>query len=117
MTQDNLPNLSRYEDKEQISQRMQFYLNCDEYVQKHTTVYKVCILVHAMTSHLGDLKKTVENIVGSSMSEDFLELTLCNRSQVNDVMELQTRTHINLSALSNSMIYDKDDVHVVTYER
>lgn len=83
---DNLGKLKRYDDNEVISERIEFYNYQDEYSSLHSGLYRYIFLVRAPKTNWKRLRQHLDSLVDSEVAKCFVELSIANKVEVNDII-------------------------------
>ena len=99
----HLPLLSRYEDRDTIMERMNFYKYQDDWTAKNTQIYQVVFVVKARKVDWKNMRAKLEELIDSEISGVFNEIQIEDYKGVNKVLSRDVTTFVDL----NEMLIDK----------
>lgn len=103
-----LPLLKRYEDKETILQRMNFYKYQDDWTAKNTEMYELVFIVKARKYNWKHMYNKLTELIDSDVSRCFNELYLANSSQVVQIMSRDVETYVDLNEMLLNKMRDEE---------
>ena len=106
----HLPNLAKYTDKQVISERIEFYTYQDEYSNTHSGLYRYNYLVKTSKYNWKKLQLHLTELISSELCKCFNEVYICNREQVNDVINRDLCAYVDLFKMLTTK-YDNADFH------
>lgn len=105
LTTSGLPNLVRYEDKQVIEERIEFYEYQDEYARGHSSLYRYTFMVRTGKVAWKRMKTHLEELIVSDTALCFNEIQICNKHEVNELANRDVCGFIDL----NKMLLSKYD--------
>lgn len=111
MCQEELPKLVRYEDKQILSERIEFYAYQDTYSETHSGLYQYLFLVKASKYNWKKLKAHLTELVSSDVSSCFNEVEICNYDKVMEAFNRDITGFVDIqkmiiSKFDNDQYYD-----------
>lgn len=86
MTEDELPKLKGYVDRDVAKDRIDYFAYQDDYARSHSSLYRYIFVVYATKDNWKKLFNYLENIVSSEVAKCFNVLELCSKNRVNDLI-------------------------------
>ena len=96
VTEDELPKLGRYKDKEVIKDRMDFFAYQDDYSRTHAGLYRYTFVVYASKGDWKKLRNYLENLVDSEVAQVFNNISICNRDEVNSLINRDIMSYTDI---------------------
>ena len=98
-----LPLLKRYQDKETILQRINFYKYQDDWTARNTEMYELVFVVKARKYNWKHMYNKLKELLESDVAGCFNELYIANTEQVINIMSRDIETYVDL----NEMLLNK----------
>ena len=108
-----LPLLRRYQDKETILQRINFYKYQDDWTAKNTEMYELVFVVKARKYNWKHMHNKLKELLESDVAKCFNELYIANTEQVISIMSRDIETYVDL----NEMLLNKMSNEEITGAR
>lgn len=96
LCEDLLPNLTCYKDDQVIQDRIDFYAYQDEYSRSNSGLYRYSFLVTCGKADWKRMKQHLNEVVSSQLAQCFNELTLCTKADMNDLINRDLCSYIDL---------------------
>lgn len=108
--QSNSESLRVYDDKKFMSERMDIYKEQDDYVEKHSKLYKFSFMVKASQYDWKKLMTSMQNLIESSVAQVFQDLHIANRQEFSDIASRDLGTYLSIDdMLRHKYVNDEYD--------
>lgn len=107
-TQNMLPNLVGYKDKEVIQDRIDFYSYQDDFTRSHTGLYRFNFIVMCSKYDWKKMKQHMEELVSSRVCACFNEIKICNAYEVDAICNRDICGFVSLDKMLTKK-YDNND--------
>lgn len=97
--QNNMEGMRVYTDKELMQERMEFYIQQDDFCHDNALLYRINFEITAPKYSWKETKMKLEEIVNSDITSVFKEVYICNEEEVSDVMSRDTCMNVDLKQL------------------
>lgn len=113
-----LPNLKRYNDKDVIRERMDFYNYQDEWTSTHTSLYSITFMVYSASYKLSYLSSGLKELITSDIANLFTRINILNKNEVIELMgrDICGYVDINRMLMSKYEVDKPKDFNVMWYD-
>lgn len=108
MCTNELPLLKRYQDKETILQRINFYKYQDDWTAKNTEMYELVFVVKARKYNWKHMRDKLKELLNSDVAKCFNELYIAGTKEVIDIMSRDIESYVDLNEMLLQKMSDDD---------
>lgn len=108
MCTNELPLLKRYQDKETILQRINFYKYQDDWTAKNTEMYELVFVVKARKYNWKHMRDKLKELLNSDVAKCFNELYIAGTQEVIDIMSRDIEAYVDLNEMLLQKMSDDD---------
>ena len=108
MCTSELPLLKRYQDKETILQRINFYKYQDDWTAKNTEMYELVFVVKARKYNWKHMRDKLKELLNSDVAKCFNELYIAGTQEVIDIMSRDIEAYVDLNEMLLQKMSDDD---------
>lgn len=110
LCEDELPNLKRYEDKQVIKERIDFYAYQDEWSRTHSGLYRITFLVTSAKYDWKKMRTHLTELCSSELALMFNECKLCGYDDVSELFDRDMCGFVNIEKMLMSK-FDNEQYH------
>lgn len=99
LLQNKLEVMKVYTDKELMQERMELYIDQDEYCSGNSSLYRIIFLVKGYKEEWRTLRAKLEKVVASDAADVFKDCHICEAKEANDIMSRDICTNIDLQQM------------------
>lgn len=97
--QNNMENMSVYEDRDIMQERMEFYIQQDDFCRRNTTLFRINYILKCPKYDWKKLKAAIKELVSSRAAGVFYTVYVCDQAQVNDVLSRDLCLDVDLEQM------------------
>lgn len=102
LTENELPKLKEYKDREVTKDRIDYFAYQDDYARSHSGLYRYVFVVYATKDGWKKLRHYLESLVSSEVAKCFNVMELCGKEQVNDLINRDICTYADFIKMLTS---------------